>query len=355
MAMDASELLTSVVERKASDLHIIVGMYPTLRIEGRLTPIESEPIVTAEFASAFVQALLTANQKEIYANNKELDFSYRFGDLSRFRINVYHQKGTPAAALRLIPVKIPTINDLRLPSMVHNFTQLKQGLILVTGPTGHGKSSTLSAIIEEINNTRTEHIITIEDPIEFVHASKKSIISQRELHSDTHSWDVALRSVLREDPNIVLVGEMRDYETIAAAITVAETGHLVLATLHTNSASQTIDRIVDVFPEHQQAQVRMQLSNSLEVVLSQRLIPTNDGGRVPATEILLGNSAVRNTIREGKSHQIDNIIQTSSDIGMMTLEASLAYWVKNGTVSLEVAKEHSFRPNELVRIMQGGA
>ncbi|MFC1653232.1 type IV pilus twitching motility protein PilT [Patescibacteria group bacterium] len=349
-----SKLLQMVVDKKASDLHMVVGTPPTLRIEGRLTPVEGMSLLTVEQSTEFVQSLLTPEQKEIYANNKELDFSYRFGDLGRFRVNVYHQKGSPAASLRLIPPKVPTINELRLPSIVHNFTQLRQGLILCTGPTGHGKSSTLASIIEEINQSRAEHIVTIEDPIEFVYSPQKSIISQRELHNDTHSWDVALRSALREDPDIVLVGEMRDYETIAAAITVAETGHVVLATLHTNSAAQTIDRIIDVFPEHQQSQVRMQLSNSLEVVLSQRLIPTVEGKRVPATEVLLGNSAVRNTIREGKSHQIDNIIQTSSEVGMMTLETSLAYWVKNGTVSMDVAKEHALRPTELVRLVQSG-
>lgn len=354
MQFDTTQLLRIIVEKKASDLHIVVGSPPTLRIQGALTPLIEYGLVTIDQAATFVNTILSGSQKETYAHNKELDFSYKFGDLGRFRVNVYHQKGSPAASLRLIPSKVPTINDLRLPSMVHNFTQLRQGLVLVTGPTGHGKSSTLSAIIEEINQSRAEHIVTIEDPIEFVYTSKQSIISQRELHADTHSWDVALRSVLREDPDIVLVGEMRDFETISAAITVAETGHVVLATLHTNSAAQTIDRIVDVFPEHQQSQIRMQLSNSLEVVLSQRLVPTLDGGRVPATEILLGNSAVRNTIREGKSHQIDNIIQTSSEIGMMTLESSLANWVKNGSISMEVAKEYALRPMELTRLVQGG-
>lgn len=353
MQFDTSALLKTVVERGGSDIHILVGSPPTLRIQGALTSLEEYGIVTVDQASTFVQTLMNAEQKEEYASNKEVDFSYKLGDLGRFRANVYHQNGSPAAALRLIPTKVPTINDLRLPSIVHNFTQLRQGLILVTGPTGHGKSSTLSSIIEEINLSRSEHIVTIEDPVEFVYTAKRSIISQRELHHDTHSWNVALRSVLREDPDIVLVGEMRDFETIAAAITVAETGHVVLATLHTNSAAQTIDRIIDVFPEHQQAQIRMQLSNSLEVVLSQRLIPTMQGGRVPATEILLGNSAVRNTIREGKSHQIDNIIQTSSELGMMTLESSLAYWVKNGAISMETAKDYALRPNELVRLVQG--
>jgi len=234
-------------------------------------------------------------------------------------------------------------------------SNLRQGFVLVTGPTGHGKSSTLAALIELINQSRGEHILTIEDPIEFLYSSKHSVISQRELHSDTHSWQVALRSALREDPDVVLVGEMRDYETIAAALTVAETGHLVFATLHTNSAAQTIDRIIDVFPEHQQAQVRMQLSNTVEVIMAQRLIPAKNGGRLPAVEVLLATPAVRNTIREGKTHQIDNIIQTSGDLGMVTLESSLAYWVKSGDLELETAQQYALKPEEVSRLVKGSS
>ena len=253
----------------------------------------------------------------------------------------------------MIHSNIKTPEQLRLPQIIHTFATLKQGFILVTGPTGHGKSSTLAAIIEEINQTRSDHIVTIEDPIEFIYTPKKSIISQREMKYDTHGWDIALRSALREDPDVVLVGEMRDYETIAAALTIAETGHLVFATLHTNSAAQTIDRIIDVFPEEQQQQVRQQLAGSLEAVISQRLIPAIPAGRIPATEILLATSAVRNLIREGKSHQIDNVIQTSGAIGMMTLENSLVSWVRAGAITLEMAKTYALRPGEVERLVHG--
>jgi twitching motility protein PilT len=301
-------------------------------MDGRLVIIEQEPILVPERAQELIFALLTDRQRELLLANKELDFSYQFSDKGRFRVNVYYTRSSLAAALRLIPTEIPSLQDLHLPAVVGQFADLHQGFVLVTGPTGHGKSSTLAALIELINQSRSEHILTIEDPIEFLYSSKQSVISQRELHADTHSWQVALRSALREDPNVVLVGEMRDYETIAAALTVAETGHLVFATLHTNSAAQTIDRIIDVFPEHQQSQVRMQLSNTLEVVMAQRLLPAIAGGRIPATEILLATPAVRNTIREGKTHQIDNIIQTSGELGMLSLEASLASWVKSGAL-----------------------
>ena len=252
-----TELLQLVVDKEASDLHIITGSPPTLRIDGALVFVGSD-VVTHDWAEEVVLSLLTEEQKDQFRTNRELDFSYEFQDKGRFRVNAYYQQGQPAAALRLIHSVIRTTEELQLPKVIHNFAVLKQGMVLVTGPTGHGKSSTLAAIIEEINQTRAEHVVTIEDPIEFLYRPKKSIISQREMKSDTHSWDVALRSVLREDPDVVLVGEMRDYETIAAALTVAETGHLMLATLHTNSAAQTIDRIIDVFPEAQQQQVRQQ-------------------------------------------------------------------------------------------------
>ena len=295
--------------------------------------------------------MVSDNFVEFFVNNKEIDFSTAYGTKARFRINAYTQKGSASAALRLIPSRIRTLEELNMPKICHRFTQLKAGLVLVTGPTGHGKSSTLAAMIEQINQTRPEHIVTIEDPIEYVYANKQSIISQRELGQDTLSWKMALRSVLREDPDVVLVGEMRDFETIAATLTVAETGHLVFATLHTNSAAQTIDRVVDVFPEHQQ--IRMQLSNTLEAVVSQRLLPAEGGGRVPATEILLGSSAVKTNIREGKSHLINNIIQTSREIGMMTLETSLADMIHRGKLSLQTAQQWSLRPEELMRLVKG--
>jgi len=353
--MDIQTFLEKTIRFQASDLHILAGSPPVLRINSQLSFLKDQPSLKSEDTQALIFSLLTPQQKEILLTNKEIDFSFSFAERGRFRVNAYFERGRLAATLRLIPSQIKTIEELNLPKIYHQFCRLKVGFILVTGPTGHGKSSTLAALIEEINQTRNEHIVTIEDPIEYLYQNKKSIISQRELNRDTHSWQIALRSVLREDPDVVLVGEMRDYETIAAALTIAETGHLVFATLHTNSAGQTVDRIVDVFPEHRQAQVRMQLSNSLEAVLSQRLLPTVEGGVVPAAEVLLATPAIKNTIREGKTHQIDNIIQTSSETGMMSLEKSLAYWVRAGKVSMETAAAWSLRPEELRRLLEGGS
>lgn len=348
--MTIQELLDIVIQKDASDLHLVVGSPPTLRISGRLEFIGAQPL-SHELAESLVLGLLTPQQKDELLVNKELDFGYQYLDRGRFRVNAYYQQYHLSAALRLIHSVIKTPEQLKLPALVHSFAKLRQGLILVTGPTGHGKSSTLAAIIEEINQTRSDHIVTIEDPIEFIYHPKKSIISQREMKADTHGWDIALRSVLREDPDVVLVGEMRDFETIAAALTVAETGHLVFATLHTNSAAQTIDRIIDVFPDEQQQQIRQQLSMTLESVFSQRLIPSKDGGRVPAAEILLGAPSVRNLIREGKSHQLDNIIQTSFEMGMSTIESSLAGWVRAGVVDLEVARSFALNPANLDRLV----
>lgn len=350
--MTMEEMLLGCVQRGASDLHLICDSYPTYRINGDLVPIEGEPILVPARSQELVFAILTQELKDQLLVNKEVDFSYQFRDLGRYRVNAYYHKGSIAAALRLIPKKIKTIEELRLPSIMHQFATLKQGFVLVTGPTGQGKSSTLAAIIDEINNTRTEHVLTIEDPIEFIYTPRKSVISQRELHSDTHSWEVALKSALREDPDVVLVGEMRDYETIAAALTVAETGHLVFATLHTNSASQTIDRIIDVFPEHQQAQVRMQLANTLQAVVSQRLLKTLQDDRVAAVEVLLATGAVRNIIREGKTFQLDNVISTSIDMGMITLEMSLAKLVNQGMVSYQTAEEMAVWPDQLARLVK---
>ncbi|OGV91714.1 type IV pili twitching motility protein PilT [Microgenomates group bacterium RIFCSPHIGHO2_01_FULL_45_11] len=351
--MTSADLLDIVIKRDASDLHLIVGVPPIIRVDGSLLPIEGMKPLAAEEVKTLVESLVSAEQKDLLYVNKEVDLSFQLSDRGRFRINAYFAKGYVAAALRLIPNKIRTINELKLPSVYHQFTPLRQGFILVTGPTGHGKSTTLAAIIDSINHTRATHIVTIEDPIEYVYTPDQSIISQREMHGDTHSWDIALRSVLREDPDVVLIGEMRDYETIAAALTIAETGHLVLATLHTNSAAQTVDRVIDVFPEHQQAQVRMQFANTIEAILSQRLIPAKNGGRIPAVEVLLATPAVRNTIREGKSHQIDNIIQTSAELGMMTLETNLASWVQQDVITLDKAQEYSLRPAELLRLIKG--
>ena len=351
--MEVNSLLGEALSAGASDLHLVKGVPPTLRVNGELSFIPEKEVLTKEGVKELVFQLLSEEQKELFLTNKELDFSFDYQGKARFRINAYYQRDSMAAALRLIPKEIRTVEELNLPAILHQFAKLRQGFILVTGPTGHGKSTTLAAVIDEINQNRTCHVVTIEDPIEYVYDHKRAIISQREMHQDTHSWSVALRSVLREDPDVVLIGEMRDYETIASALTIAETGHLVFATLHTNSAAQTVDRIVDVFPEHQQAQVRMQLSATLEAVLSQRLMPAIEGGRVPGCEILLATPAVRTTIREGKTHLIDNIIQTSGELGMMVLESHLAELVKRGVIEVKVAEEYSLRPEMLSKILGG--
>jgi twitching motility protein PilT len=349
--MEIQELLQLAVERHASDLHLVVGVPPILRIDGDLLQIPNENVLIQDTVERLLKNVMNSEQLERLAVNKEIDFSLSFSPEARFRVNAYTQKKTWAAAFRTIPLVIPAIDSLGLPQIIHTFTNLKQGLILITGPTGHGKSTTLAAMLEEINQNRQCHIVTIEDPIEFIFNPKRSIISQREMNLDTHSWAIALRSVLREDPDVVLVGEMRDYETIASAITVAETGHLVFATLHTNSASQTVDRIVDVFPEEQQSQIRLQLSNVLEAVVSQRLIPGLSTGRVLAHEMMLATTAIKTSIREGKTHLIDSIIQTSSEVGMKTLETSLSELIINGKISVESANSYALRPEQLSRLI----
>ncbi len=348
--MSIQEYLEIVVKKEASDLHIVAGSPAMIRIDGSLMPV-APGLLTPEETETLIFELLSPEQKDMLLVNKELDFSFALGEVARFRVNAYFEKGYLAAALRLITSYIKTIEELNLPKICHNFTKLRQGLILVTGPTGHGKSTTIAAMINEINQTKPLHIVTIEDPIEYVYPRGKSLVSQREMHLDTHSWDVALRSALREDPDVVLVGEMRDFETIASAITVAETGHLVFATLHTNSAAQSIDRIIDVFPENQQAQIRMQLASVISGIISLRLVPAIGGGRLPAAEILLSSAAVSTAIREGKEHQIDNIIQTSGEQGMILLDASLAYLVREGRISLDIAKTYSLRQEELDRLV----
>lgn len=347
--MNIQELLEMTLTKRASDLHLISGVPPTIRIDGMLRPVTGYNALSEDELRALIFSLLSEEQKEILLINKEIDFSFSYKEQARFRVNVYHQKGSLAAALRLLPVLIPKIDELNLPDVCHTFATLKQGFVLVAGPTGHGKSTSLASIIDEINQNRDVHIVTIEDPIEYVFRHNRALISQRELRGDTHSWQIALRSCLREDPDVVMIGEMRDYETISSALTIAETGHLVFATLHTNSAAQSVDRIVDVFPEHQQAQVKMQLSSTLEAILSQRLLPCLDGGRIPAVEILVATPAVKTSIREGKTHLIDNIVQTSGELGMITLEMDLARLVKIGKVSLEVAQTFALRPQELIR------
>lgn len=351
--MFTKQLLQNVIDSKASDLHLIAGIPPMLRINGVLVPVPGVGVLTPDNLNELLKQVLSSEQFERLSVNKELDFSLSFSEKGRFRVNVYTQKGSFAAAFRLIPLEIPTMESLGLPPILHSFTTLRQGLVLVTGPTGHGKSTTLATMLQEINRNRASHIVTIEDPVEFIFNPIKSIISQREMRSDTHSWEIALRSVLREDPDVVLVGEMRDYETIAAALTIAETGHLVFATLHTNSAAQSIDRIVDVFPEEQQKQVQLQLSNVIEAVFSQRLVAATQKGRAVAYEVMLGTTAIKTAIREGKTHQIESILETSQETGMATLEKSLATLVKNGEVTLDEAESWSLRPEELMRLVRG--
>ena len=324
-----------------------------LRMAGKLTAISGVHPLTAADTQSLIFPTFTPEEKEIFITNKEIDYSVAFGK-SRFRANVYYQKESIAADFRLIPDKIGSIEELGLPSICRTFTKLRQGFILVTGPTGHGKSTTLASMINTINQTRAVHVVTIEDPIEYIYPPGMAVISQREMHEDTHSWNVALRSVLREDPDVVLIGEMRDLETIQAAMTIAETGHLVFATLHTNSAPQTIDRIVDVFPESQQQQIRLQLSAVIEGVISMRLIPAISGGRIVVAEIMTATPAVKTIIRDGKSHLLGNIIQTSAELGMITLESSLARAIREGKISLEIAQSYALEPEELTRLLKQG-
>jgi twitching motility protein PilT len=354
--MQINELLDVTIKNNASDLHLMPGTSPALRIDGVLRYLSNYPPLSPQDVETMIFSVLKPEQKELLINNKEIDFSFGFGGgaygaLGRFRTNIYYQRGVLSAAFRFLQPTIRTVEELHLPKICHTFAELKQGFVLVTGPTGQGKSTTLAAIINEINLSKAVHILTIEDPIEYVYPTGKSIISQREMDLDTHSWPMALRSALREDPDVVLVGEMRDPETIAAAMTIAETGHLVFSTLHTNSASQTIDRIIDSFPAGQQTQVRSQLAATLKGVISQRLLPQLNGGRIPGVEVLLGTAAIASNIRDGKTHLIDSIIQTSQDYGMIPLESSLASLVLSGTISLETAKAYALRPEELLRMV----
>ena len=329
--------LQEVVNRGASDLHIQVGIEPYLRQQGELVPL-GQVKMTDDDLEALVFSILPEDKREVLFRNKEVDMGFSFGqNIGRFRVNVFYEQGSLAMSLRLIPDVIAPLEQLGLPPVVATFADFSQGLVLFSGPTGSGKSSSMAALIDKINRERKEHIITIEDPIEFRHRSKRSLIAQRELHQDTFSFAAALRSCLRQDPDIVLVGELRDLETIAAAMTIAETGHLVFATLHTNSAAQTINRLIDVFPPHQQSQIRVQLSTTLKAICGQQLVPKIDGGRAVATEVLIMNAAVRNLIRESKIHQIHSVIQNSVAIGMQSMDQTLAKFVAEGVVSYDQA------------------
>ena len=346
-------LLEEIVRKNASDLHLQVGLPPMMRLDGVLAPVPGYNPLNAEEVEHLVFAILDDDQQKILIKDKEFDFSFAFGDLGRFRVNAFHERGNLAASLRLIPNQIKTITELGMPPVIQSFADFPRGLVLVTGPTGSGKSTTLAALIDKINSEKAQHIITIEDPIEFTHKSKRSAIVQREVHYDTYSFSAALRSSLRQDPDVVLIGEMRDLETISAAITIAETGHLVFATLHTNSAAQSIDRMIDVFPPHQQSQVRSQLANILQGICAQRLVPAIGGGRVVAAEVMVANPAIRNIIREGKTHQLDTVIQTGSDQGMQTMDRTLVKLVQSGVVTYDDAREFAVDLVEFERLMRG--
>ncbi len=342
-----NELLLMAAKQNASDLHIGVGRRPTIRVDSILIPLAEEAILTKEEAEGLVFALLTEAQKKTFLEEKQVDFSFNYEDKVRFRVNTYYQRGFVAAALRLIPAQIKTIEELNMPPILHDFAKLNQGFVLVVGPAGHGKSTTLAALLDEINHKRNDHVITVEDPIEYIFSQDRCIVSQREVGMDTLSFHDALRAVLRQDPDVIMVGEMRDSETIATAMTAAETGHLVFSTLHTNSASQTIDRIIDSFPPNQQGQIVSQLASTLVAIVSERLLPRIGGGRIPATEIMLANPAIRNLIREKKIYQIDLVIETSVQEGMMSLNRSLVNLVRRKEIALEEAESFSLNPAEL--------
>jgi twitching motility protein PilT len=354
MSIDFADLLMEVVNRRASDLHLSAGAPPTIRVRGRLSSLEGYPTLDSTDTREIVYSILSGDQRQRLETNWQLDFAYSIPGHARFRVNAYYQRGAVGAAFRLIPFELSSIDALGLPPAVHDFTRKPRGFVLVTGPTGSGKSTSLAAMIDEINSTREEHILTIEDPIEFLHAHKKCLVNQRELGSDAQSFAEALKAALRQDPDVILVGEMRDLETISTALTAAETGHLVFATLHTQDTAQTIDRIIDVFPPSQQGQVRVQLSVALQGIVTQQLLPTADGsGRVAACEVLVPNPAVRNLIREGKTHQIYSVLQTGSAQGMQTMDAALVSLVRSGRISQQLAEERSSSPEELRRLMGG--
>ncbi len=354
--MHVNELLDVLLKFDASDLHIKVGNYPMLRIDGKIAFQTNLPRLTPDLVDELIESMLDKRRAEDYEEDWETDFAYEYSDKARFRVNVFRQRGTKAAVLRVIPTRLRTMEELNLPPIIRQFCDRPRGLILVTGPTGSGKSTTLAAMIDYINSTREEHIITIEDPIEFVHKNKKSLVNQRQVGSDTDSFSQALKSALRQDPDVVLIGEMRDLETISTAITTAETGHLVLATLHTTGAAQTVDRIIDVFPPEQQQQIRMQVSSNIEGIISQTLIPRAAGrGRVAAYEILVPTNAMRNLIRDGKTHQIPAAIQTGKNLGMITLEQYLADLLKKNIITKDNAFAKAADREQLAELVTGVA
>jgi twitching motility protein PilT len=352
MAATMHDLLTTMIERSASDLHITTGTFPQIRVHGKLSPLSQFEQLTPQDTQRLAYSVLNEAQKQKFEEENELDLSFGLQGLARFRCNVFRQRGAVGCAIRVIPVKIRAFHELDLPPIVEQLAERPKGLVLVTGPTGSGKSTTLAAMIDKINSERQDHIMTVEDPIEFMHNHKKCLVNQREVFSDTHSFKTALKSILRQDPDVVLVGEMRDLETIAAALTIAETGHLTLGTLHTNSCAQTMNRVIDVFPTNQQDQVRAQLSLVLEGVLCQQLVPTTDGkGRAMALEIMIATPAIRNLIREEKLHQIYSAMQAGQKFGMQTMNQSLAGLVQKRLISREEAGHRTTIPEELEMLL----
>lgn len=344
------DLIKTVVGEGASDLHVSEGRHPTIRVSGMLLPLVKHAVLSQEDTAGLLSELLSAQNKEIFYSTKEIDFSYSALD-ARFRGNAFFQQGAVSIALRLVPKKIRTFDELNLPDILKTFAEKQQGFFLVVGPVGHGKSTTLAAMLDYINNSRAEHILTIEDPIEYIYEQKRSVVDQREVRIDTVDFANALKSMFREDVDVVLIGEMRGTETISTAVTAAETGHLVFSTLHTNSASQTIDRIIDSFPGSQQDQIRSQLSSSLNGIFSQRLVPRISGGLVPAYELLINNSAVSNLIREKRTHEINTVIETSSQEGMVDMNRCLADLVARGEITIENAYLYSNNPKTLERLL----
>ena len=346
------DILRVAIEKKASDIHLTVGLPPMVRLDGELVPLAYQPL-QPEHTRRLVYDTLTNDHIQKFETKHELDFAHSVKGLARFRFNVYMQRGAVAGALRVIPTKIPSFESLGLPPVIREMSKRTSGLILVTGPTGSGKSTTIASMIDDINEHRSNHILTIEDPIEYLHSHKKCMVNQREMHSDTFSFNDALRAVLREDPDIVLVGELRDLETIEAALTLSETGHLVFGTLHTRNAPATVDRIIDVFPTDQQDQIRVLLGNTLEGVVSQQLLPKLGGGRCAAIEVMMGTPAIKNLIREGKTHQMYSIIETNSGIGMQTLDSCLAGLYRNGMVAYEECLMRAVDKETFARLAKG--